>query len=174
MTPKGISVATGNGRCGFARTERAWLRDYLANDGRKSHETSIRPCGIGGRRCGLASLPSYPADWLRCLMRAPSAPAPDVLRRWRRSPPSEHRPSSGRGQARAQPPTAPVAGEYITDMVRFVKVVARSFSFPRRRPSSQCRSGYTLSPAKEYKKSSFLIRALRISDIYTADCRRRQ
>ena len=43
---------------------------------------SGRPCGIGGRRCGLASWPSYPADWLRCLARVPIAPAPAVLRRW--------------------------------------------------------------------------------------------
>ena len=64
------------------------LRGYLANDGRKPRETSIRPCGIGGRRCGLASLPSYPADWLRCLMRVPIAPAPDVLRRLQRSLPA--------------------------------------------------------------------------------------
>ena len=95
------SVATGDGRCVCARTGRAWLRDYPANDGRKSRITSIRPCGIGGRRCGLASWPSYPADWLRCSTagadrsrsRCPSAVTALAA--------CEHRPSSGGGERSA-------------------------------------------------------------------------
>ena len=39
----------------------------------------IRPVASGGDGAAR-TLPSYRGDWLPCLMRAPIAPAPDVLR----------------------------------------------------------------------------------------------
>ena len=105
------------------------LRGNLANDGRKPRVTSIRPCGIGGRRCGLASLPSYPADWLRCLMRVPIAPAPDVPRRSQRSLPASTGRQAGE-ENEALTASAPVAGEHITDMVINVKTIHRTPPIP--------------------------------------------
>ena len=104
------------------RTSVATRLSLRTPDG-ESHETvhsALWHRGVTARTRVLTVMPSgaYP----RLLSRVPIAPAPDVLRRWRRSPPSEHRPSSGRGKARAHTPTAPVAGGRLADMVRFVNM----------------------------------------------------
>ena len=68
--------ATGDGRCGGARTGRAWRCDHRC-ERRTGGRTkpSIRPWGSGRRRGGLASLPSDRGG------------IPPVFGRWRRSCP---------------------------------------------------------------------------------------
>ena len=94
--------ATGDGRCMGARTIRAWLRDYRC-ERRTGNRTkpSIRPCGSGRRRGGLASHPSdrggippveiAGAD--RARSRCPSAVTALTA--------CEHRPSTRRGERSA-------------------------------------------------------------------------
>ena len=107
-----------------SRTSVACMASLRTTDG-KPRETSIRPCGIGGRRCGLASLPSYPADWLRCCeCGCRSLPLPmsfDVGDARRQA-------STGRQageESEALTASAPVAGEHITNVVINVKLTRR-------------------------------------------------
>ena len=137
-----------------ARTERAWLRDYRC-ERRTGNRTkpSIRPCGSGRRRHGLASCPSYRggipqvgiAGADRARSRCPSAVAALAAKAFSKKMRPTGVPSTGRQRgvrSEALTASAPVAGEHITDMVVFVKL--DSHRSPKLHPSPRTRCGVPL------------------------------
>ena len=136
-----------------ARTKRAWRCDHRCErwtGGRT--KPSIRPCGSGRRRGGLASLPSDrggipPVECAgadracsRCLSAGGALAAQAFSKKMRQTKaPSTDRQRGGRSEALTA--SAPVVGEHITDMVGFVK---RLLAFPLTLSSPRARHGVRL------------------------------
>ena len=137
-----------------ARARRAWLCDYRC-ERRTGNRTkpSIRPCGSGRRRGGLASLPSDrggipPVEFAgadRARSRCPSAFAALAAKAFSKKMRPTGVPSTGRQrgeESEALTASAPVAGGRITDMVKFVKL--DSHRSPKLHPSPRTRCGAPL------------------------------